>query len=102
MGSIAREHLTWAATNGPPHHSCHIFVSKTIKCMSMKHERKTVKYICVAGAGLRLVAVTQQQDKAKRTLYAALSPRLETLSDDAAIAHVTSILQQLPWLGTAT
>ena len=60
-----------------------------------------LKSICGKRAGLRLVAVTQQQGKGEHTLYAALSPRLETLSDDAAIAHATSILQQMPWLSTA-
>ena len=51
--------------------------------------------------GFRLVAVTQQQGKTRRTLYAALSQHLKLASDDAAIAHAASMLQQLPLLGTA-
>ena len=49
--------------------------------------------------GLRLVAVTQQLGKTRRTLYAALSQHLKLASDDAAIAHVACMLQQLPLLG---
>ena len=47
------------------------------------------------------MAVTQQQGKIRRSLYAALSQHLKLASDDAAIAHVASVLQQVPLLGAA-
>ena len=66
-----------------------------------QEQSKYAKSMYAECVGLRLVAVTQQQGKIRRTLYAALSLHLKLASDDAAIAHVASVLQQLPWLGTA-
>lgn len=64
---------------------------------------KSVIKLCthVLLAGLRLVAVAQQQGNTRRTLYAALSHHLKLASDDVAIAHVASVLKHLPLLGTA-
>ncbi|KAL3142326.1 hypothetical protein ABBQ38_002666 [Trebouxia sp. C0009 RCD-2024] len=60
-----------------------------------------VAQACGEIAGLRLVAVAQQQGNTRRTLYAALSHHLKLASDDVAIAHVASVLKHLPLLGTA-
>ena len=46
------------------------------------------------------MAVAQQLGKTRRTLYAALSDHLNLASDEAAVAHVASVLKHLPLLGT--
>lgn len=66
------------------------------------HRNKASVPMSAECVGLRLVAVMQQRGKTRRTLYAALSLHLKLASDDAAIAHVASVLQQLPLLATAT
>lgn len=51
-------------------------------------------------AGLRLAAVSEQHGKSKRTLLAALTPELSSLSEKELTQQLLSLLKHLPLLGT--